>query len=163
MNRLLPLAAIALLGGVLAAAQTSPASSTSDSSAKTTQATDASNAITPVNEKRSIHAPIVIFDLKTIETISGEVIEVVATSPKSAIRLQLKTDKETIAVQLGPESFLSRQVAQIKAHDQIEVRGSRVKLGGKPVIVAEQIKKGNQTLMLRDAKGAPAWKAAKKP
>ena len=163
MNRLLPLAAIALLEGVLAAAQTSPATSTPDSSAKTTQATDASNAITPVKENRSIHAPIVIFDLKTIEIISGEVVEVVATSPKSAIRLQLKTDKETIAVQLGPESFLSRQVTQIKAHDRIEVKGSRVKLGGKPVIVAAQVMKGNQTLILRDAKGIPAWKAAEKP
>ncbi len=162
MNRLLPLAAIALLEGVLAAAQTSPATSTPDSSAKTTQATDASNAIPPVKENRSLHDPIVIFDFQTIETLKGEVIEVVS-SPKSAIRLQLKTDKDTIAVQLGPESFLRRQVIQLKARDWIEITGSRVKLGGKPAIVAAQIKKGPQTLILRDARGVPAWKAAKQP
>lgn len=164
MNRLISLAAFALVGRVgVTGAQPAPASSTPDSSAKTAATADAPQPTLPAKKPKSIHDPIVIFDFQTIETLKGEVIEFAPNSPKSAIRLQLKTDKETIAVQLGPESFLRRQSVQLKAHDRIEVTGSRVKLGGKPAIVAAQVKKGKQILILRDARGIPAWKAARQP
>ena len=163
MNRLISLVAFVLIGEVGSiGAQPAPASSTPDSSATTVAAADTASPTLPAVKPRSLHDPIVIFDFQTIETLKGEVIEVV-NSPKSAIRLQLKTDKDTIAVQLGPESFLRRQSIQLKARDWIEITGSRVKLGGKPAIVAAQIKKGTQTLILRDSRGVPAWKAAKQP
>ena len=163
MNRLVPLV-VALVGGVgVARAQPAPASSTPDNSTKTAAAADAPQPTVPEKKPKSIHDPIVIFDFQTIETLKGEVIEVAPNSPKSAIRLQLKTDKETIAVQLGPEAFLRRQSVQLKAHDRIEVTGSRVELGGKPAIVAAQVKIGKQILILRDARGVPAWKAARQP
>ncbi|MBM3280659.1 MAG: hypothetical protein FJY95_21665 [Candidatus Handelsmanbacteria bacterium] len=163
MNRLISMVAFALLEGVgLVGAQPAPASTSPNSSAKTAAAADTVSPTLPAVKPKSIHDPIVIFDFKTIETLKGKVIEV-GNFPKSAIRLQLKTDKDTIAVQLGPESFLRSQSVQLKARDWIEVTGSRVKLGGKPAIVAAQIKKGKQILVLRDARGVPAWKAARQP
>jgi hypothetical protein len=39
--------------------------------------------------------------------------------------------------------------------DAIEVKGSRVTVAGKPVIIAAEVKKGDKTLKLRDDGGIP--------
>ena len=41
--------------------------------------------------------------------------------------------------------------------DAIEVKGSRGKMDGSDAILAREIKKGSQTLKLRDEKGIPLW------
>jgi hypothetical protein len=73
------------------------------------------------------------------------------------VHLTLKTDKETIGVHLGPASYVDKQKVHVARGDKIEVEGSRVTYEGKPAIVARQIKKGEETLTLRDASGVPAW------
>jgi hypothetical protein len=39
----------------------------------------------------------------------------------------------------------------------VEVKGSRVTIAGKPVVIAAEVKKGDETLKLRDDNGIPAW------
>jgi hypothetical protein len=39
----------------------------------------------------------------------------------------------------------------------VEVRGSRVTMGGKPVIIAAEVRKGDAVLTLRDDQGVPMW------
>lgn len=39
----------------------------------------------------------------------------------------------------------------------MEVTGSRVTFDGKPAIIAAEVKKGGETLKLRDEKGRPVW------
>jgi hypothetical protein len=46
---------------------------------------------------------------------------------------------------------------QIVAGDKIEVKGSRITYQGKPAIIAAEIHKGDEVLMLRDANGIPMW------
>jgi hypothetical protein len=41
--------------------------------------------------------------------------------------------------------------------DAITVTGSKVKMGGQDVVIAREIKKGDQVLTLRDARGFPLW------
>jgi len=69
----------------------------------------------------------------------------------------LKTDKETVSVQLGPEWYVERLDTKIQKGDEIEVKGSRVTISGKPTIIAAEVKKGDSTLVRRDSAGIPAW------
>jgi hypothetical protein len=39
----------------------------------------------------------------------------------------------------------------------VEVKGSRITFEGKPAIIAAEIKKGEETLKLRDENGFPVW------
>jgi hypothetical protein len=45
----------------------------------------------------------------------------------------------------------------ISAASNVEMRGSRVTISGKPAIIAAEVKKGDNTLVLRDSAGVPAW------
>ena len=101
------------------------------------------------------------YDPKTVETISGEVVSVDKFKPGKGmsygIHLQLKTEKDTIAVHLGPEWYIQNQDTEIKAKDKISVKGSRVTFEGKPTIIAAEVRKGDEVLSLRDEHGVPAW------
>ena len=97
----------------------------------------------------------------TVETISGTVESVDKVTPikgmYSGVHVMLKTDKETISVQLGPEWYIERLDTKIVKGDTIEVKGSRVTFADKPAIIAAEVKKGDSTLVLRDVSGIPAW------
>jgi len=73
------------------------------------------------------------------------------------VHITLRTGTETIPVHLGPEWFLEKQDAALEKGDKLEVTGSRVSFEGKPAIIASEVKKGEQTLKLRDDKGVPIW------
>jgi hypothetical protein len=102
-----------------------------------------------------------MYDAKTVETIRGEVLAVERFTPEkgmsAGLHLQVKTDGGTISVHLGPEWYMERQDVAIGAKDRIEVRGSRVTFEGKPAIIAAEVRKGDQTLTLRDASGFLVW------
>jgi hypothetical protein len=41
--------------------------------------------------------------------------------------------------------------------DTLEIKGSWVTFDGKPTIIAAEVKKGGQSLKLRNANGVPLW------
>jgi hypothetical protein len=102
-----------------------------------------------------------LYDAKTVETVKGEVVSVQTFTPGKGmgygVHLQLKTDKETLSVHLGPNWYIENQDTKIEANDVVEVRGSRVTFEGKPTLIAAEVKKGEETLRLRDQDGYPAW------
>jgi hypothetical protein len=103
------------------------------------------------------------YDPKTVETIQGNVVSVEKTpskGPAYGIHLILQTDKETIPVHLGPGWYVKKQTPRIEPNDTVTVTGSRVTVGGKPAIIAAQVKKGNDILKLRDENGIPMWRRA---
>ena len=71
--------------------------------------------------------------------------------------LSLKTDKETIDVHVGPSWFLRQNKMSFAKGDQVEVTGSRVTFRGKDTLIAREIKRGGETLTLRNGQGIPAW------
>jgi hypothetical protein len=104
-----------------------------------------------------------LYDPATVQTVSGVVQRVERVKGKGGrrgygIHLLLKTDKEEIAVHLGPGWYVEKQRVKIVAQDQVEIHGSRVTYDGKPAIVAAEVKKGDQVLKLRDATGIPMWR-----
>ncbi len=102
-----------------------------------------------------------VYNPATVETISGTVESVEKIAPLKGmnygIHISVKTDKETIAVHLGPEWYIARQDIKIEKGNVVEVKGSRVTIANKPAIIAAEVKKGDDILMLRDSAGIPAW------
>lgn len=102
-----------------------------------------------------------MYNPATVETVLGTVELVERVTPMKGmnygIHLVIKTDKETIAVHLGPSWYIERLDTKIEKGDRIEVKGSRVTIAGKPAIIAAEVKKGDNVLVLRDSQGIPAW------
>ncbi len=102
-----------------------------------------------------------MYNPKTVETFTGTVLSVDEISLMqgryTGVELKVKTGKDTTAVHLGPSSFIQQQKTKIERNDTIQVTGSRVTVQGKEVILAAEVKKGDQTLKLRDEQGIPVW------
>ena len=100
-------------------------------------------------------------DPKTVETISGEIVSVDRITPNKGmaggVHMNVKTDKETLSVHLGPSFYIENQDVKLQAKDKVEVKGSRVTFGGKPAIIVAEVKKGDEVLKLRDDNGFPVW------
>jgi hypothetical protein len=107
-----------------------------------------------------------LYNPQTIETVSGEVVSVGHAAPmkgmSQGVVIVFKTSKETLNVHLGPSWFIEKQDFRIEPKDKLEINGSRVELAGKPVLIAAEVKKGDQYLNLRDESGFPIWAAWRK-
>lgn len=108
-----------------------------------------------------------MYDPKTVETVSGEVVSVDKITPlrgmSYGVHITLKTDKETISVHLGPAWYIENQDVKIEPKDMIEVRGSRITYEENPAIIAAEVKKGDEVLKLRDQNGFPIWAGWRRP
>ncbi len=102
-----------------------------------------------------------MYDPKTVETVSGEVVGLEYLTPAKGmgrgVHMMLKTDKETISVHLGPAWFIENQDLKIEKGNRIDVKGSRITFEQKPAIIAAEVRKGDETLKLRDDNGFPVW------
>lgn len=111
-----------------------------------------------------------LFDPNTVETLHGTVVSVEQIHGQGCgqgrrgrggkgygVHLTLKTSDGQIPVHVGPNWFLDQQRLTIAQGDELEVTGSRVVFQGEPVIIAAQIKKGEQTVRLREDNGIPVW------
>jgi len=95
------------------------------------------------------------YDPKTVETVSGEVTQVQTMG--RGVHLQVKTDKETLLVGLGPAQYLEQQKMNFAVGDKVEVKGFRIQHPQQALMVAGEVKKGDQVLRLRDDQGKPLW------
>ena len=102
-----------------------------------------------------------MYDPKTVETITGEVVSVSPITPSkgmgAGVHMTVNTGKETVSVHLGPSWYLENQDVKIEPKDKVEVKGSKITFGGKPAIIAMEVKKGDEVLKLRDDAGFPVW------
>jgi hypothetical protein len=101
-----------------------------------------------------------MYDPKTISTVQGEVVAVdtfVSKGMSPGVHVTLKTAAETLSVHLGPEWYISGQDTKVVPGDTLEVKGSRITFEGEPAIIAAQVTKGTEVLVLRDDDGFPAW------
>lgn len=102
-----------------------------------------------------------LYDAKTVMSLQGTVEKVEKVIPMKGmgygVHILLKTETETIPVQLGPVWYVEKQSFQLQPHDVVEVTGSRVPCDGKQVILAAIVKRGHETLTFRELKGKPVW------
>lgn len=101
------------------------------------------------------------YNPKTVVTVSGVVVSKTQPSVQQGlpylVYLTLETEAGQIAIFLGPNLYVDQLPVKIKALDRIQVTGSKVMWGGKTVILAAEVKKGDQVLKVRDPHGVPLW------
>ena len=101
------------------------------------------------------------YDPATVTTVSGTIVRVALVARRGAdpggIRLLLRTNRETLPVDLGPVWNLDELSINLRRGERIAVRGSRIMADGRPAIIAASVSVGGETVTLRDSTGAPAW------
>ncbi len=79
----------------------------------------------------------------------------------TSVSALLLSGTDSITAMIAPVTFLSSNSLTLAAGDVIDISGSKMTMGGRPMLVATEIKKGETKLVLRDkATGAPAWPQA---
>lgn len=76
---------------------------------------------------------------------------------KEVAHLMVKSGGETLDIYLCPKSFLDDMGATYAKGDEVTVTGSKIKQEGGDLILAREVVKGPDTLLLRDDKGKPVW------
>jgi hypothetical protein len=100
------------------------------------------------------------YDSNAEITAKGTVEEVLQVQGKGSwggMHVILKAETENLEVHLGPSSYISQKQFSFAKGDQIEVLGSKVKLGTKDVLIAREVTKDGRTLVLRNSQGIPVW------
>lgn len=102
-----------------------------------------------------------LFDPLRIDTLRGQVLEVGRSIPMNGmshgVHLMVRTEKEVLAVHLGPEWYVEGLDFRPVPKDKVLVIGSRIILDGKPTIVASTVSTQKQSMRLRDMAGMPFW------
>ena len=100
------------------------------------------------------------YDLHTEAKMKGTVEELKLPpkgSEKEAVHLLVKSGTDSVDVYLCPKSFFDDMGMGFSKGDEIALTGSKVKQGEADLILAREVVKGNDTFVLRDAKGDPVW------
>lgn len=98
------------------------------------------------------------YDVQTEVKIKGTVLEIKAPEKeKDALHLVIKNGEETLDVELCPKSYLEEMGTTLTKGDAIGLTGSKVKVNEATLILAREVNKGDEMLVLRDGKGAPVW------
>ena len=100
------------------------------------------------------------YDLQTEVKVKGTIEEVKLPpkgSEKEIVHLLVKNGTESVDVYLCPKSFFDDMGMDFSKGDEITLTGSKVKQGEAEFVLAREVVKGNNTFVLRDAKGAPVW------
>jgi hypothetical protein len=100
------------------------------------------------------------YDLQTEAKIKGPIEEVKLPpkgSQKEIVHLLVKNGTESADVYLCPKSYFDDMGMDFSKGDEITLTGSKVKQGEAEFVLAREVVKGNNTFVLRDARGAPVW------
>ncbi len=94
-------------------------------------------------------------------TISGTVEETreffCPISDELGMHLVLRTPQNVLLVHVGPSRFLRAQSFQFHAGDRVEVVGTRVHYQQQDALLAREITRENEALIVRDHQGRPLW------
>jgi hypothetical protein len=69
----------------------------------------------------------------------------------------MQTGAGKINIFLGPSLYIEKMLLHINLLDRLQVTGSKIIWEGSPVILAAEVKKGDQVEKLRDPDGVPLW------
>ncbi len=100
------------------------------------------------------------FDPQAVTTVRGEILDVqrLARRRHEGVHLTLATGTETLEIALGPAFYVDGQPVKLAKGDEVEVTGARTTIRGRPVVIAQDVRRGGEVLALRDANGLPLWR-----
>jgi hypothetical protein len=76
---------------------------------------------------------------------------------KAVVHLLMKNGEDIVDLYFCPKSFMDDMGVSFSKGDELAFTGSKVKFGGADLILAREVLKGAETLVLRDDKGNPVW------
>jgi hypothetical protein len=101
------------------------------------------------------------YDAKTEFTMKKATVEdvkdVSLPNGQDRFRLTVKAGTETYEVCLCPKGFLEMMDSAFAKGDEVDITGSKVQDGDKTLVLAREVVKGQNTLVLRDKNGEPVW------
>jgi hypothetical protein len=99
------------------------------------------------------------YDAQTETQMKGTVDDLrMPSSENEIVYLLMKTGTDSdFEVYLCPKSFLDDMGLTFAKGEQIILTGSKVKQGDADLVLAREIVKGTDTIVLRDDKGKPVW------
>jgi hypothetical protein len=100
------------------------------------------------------------YDIAAVVTVTGVVRDhhestAPADHPGLHLVVQVAAETEPVEVHTCPMRFLKALDFAVETGDTLTIVGSRP--SGGPIVVARELKKGNLSLNVRDAKGEPLW------
>lgn len=102
-----------------------------------------------------------LYDPDSIEMISGEVVGVEQFTPVSGsfpgVHVLVRTEGKTVNVHLGPVWYVEDRDIRLGVGDVVRVLGSSALFEGQQIIIAVEVVRGDQTLVLRYPNGVPVW------
>lgn len=93
-------------------------------------------------------------------TLAGTIRHVVGVEGKDGavgVHLDITTPSGLQHIHLGPAMFIGMNNMSFLVDEQVEIVGSKVLHDGEVALWARTIKKGDQTLVLRNEDGTPRW------
>ena len=103
------------------------------------------------------------YDVATETTVTGTVDQVQTMQPQGGgmggggIHLVVNVATGPIAIHVGPGAYVKSKGFGFATGDALTITGSKVAMNDEDVIIAREITKGSDRLVLRDAKGFPLW------
>ncbi len=100
------------------------------------------------------------YDLQTETKMKGTVEEVklpAKGSEREVVHLLMKNGDAVVDLYFCPKSFMDDMGVSFSKGDELAFTGSKVKYAGADLILAREVLKGSDTLVLRDEKGNPVW------
>jgi hypothetical protein len=76
---------------------------------------------------------------------------------KKIAYLIIKSGSDTLEIYLCPKAFMDDMGVSFAKGDEISFTGSKVKQADADLVLAREVVKGTDTLVLRDDKGNPVW------
>jgi len=102
----------------------------------------------------------VTYDPATFVRVSGsiqEVREVMEPPALKGIHVTLAAEKGPVEVYIAPTGFLKVFSITLARGDQVRISGSKVRFHGSDLVLARELRRDNDVLLLRDEKGNPYW------
>jgi hypothetical protein len=106
------------------------------------------------------------YDPDTVATITGKVVKVEEVQRdggrSGGIHVVMDTDDGVVQAHLGPKWYISGLNLDLKPGDNIEVTGSKLYVVEDLYIIVRELKRGDETVTLRDISGVPNWSGWRK-
>lgn len=98
------------------------------------------------------------YDMATEASVSGTLARPPARGRMGLYLSVQQPGGEMVDVRLAPRRYLADCGVSLRQGDELEVTGSRMTVGGSPLLIAREITKQGRTLEVRDRAGKPLWR-----
>lgn len=117
-------------------------------------------AAAPAPAQKNAAPPQPKYDSQSEMKFKGSVAEIKVPpkeSPREVVHMLLKNGNDLMDVYLCPSAYLDDMGVTFHPGDEVSLTGSKIKQDASDLILAREVVKSTDTLVLRDDKGNPVW------